>query len=246
MRPLIAYIRVSSKEQGKSGVGLEVQRARIKAFAEASGFQIVRVYEEVASAIGGDTLKDRSQLRAALRHARRLGCPCAIPQVDRLARGAAEIDSLLSEPGNEIISVKNHPDMHIRIRSEAAGVQRQTELLKHRQKSGIRRAKKRGVIFGNRRNLPEAQKKGAQANRNAAKARQRELGPIIDRLRAEGVASGAEIARRLNQLGKRTSRGKDWTDANVRRVLRVLIRDKNDRKKVDAEYRKNPQWGNWG
>jgi DNA invertase Pin-like site-specific DNA recombinase len=246
IRRVIAYMRVSSREQGKSGIGLEVQRARIQAFAEASGFQIVRIYEEVASAIGGDTLKDRPQLRAALKHARRLGCPVAITQLDRLTRATAEIEQILSGPGADIIAVRKHPDSLIRMKTEAAGIQKQTELLKQRTREGIKRAKDQGIIFGNRKNLPEAQKRGAQANRNAAKARQHELAPTIARIRAEGVTSGAEIADRLNQLGKRTPRGKDWTDANIRRVIRDIDRDKKARKKSDAGYQNDPKWRTWG
>ncbi len=245
MRPLIAYIRVSSKEQGKSGVGLEVQRARIHAFAEASGYQIVRVYAEVASAIGCNALKDRPQLTAAREHARSLGCPIAVTQINRLSRSAGEIVHVLTELGSDIVVVQDSPDA-IRIKTEAAGIQKQTELLKKSTQDGIKRAKERGVRFGNPTNLPVAQQLGAQANQTAARARQSELAPMIAGIRAEGITSGAEIAKRLNELGKKTPRGNDWTDANIRRVLRDICREESEQQKIEAAYRADPRFGEWG
>lgn len=145
----------------------------------------------------------------------------------------------------DIIVALDSPE-HIRIKTEAAGVQKQTELLKVRTKNGIERAKERGVVFGNPINLPAAQKKGAQANRDAAKLRQKELAPAIARIRAEGVTSGSEIADRLNKLGKKTPRGKDWTDANIRRVLRDIDREESDRRHTKDAYRQVPGFGEWG
>jgi DNA invertase Pin-like site-specific DNA recombinase len=242
MKTIIAYIRVSSREQGKRGIGLEVQEAKIRAYAEARNVRIVEVYQEVKSAVGGNTLAQRPQLQAALEHARRLECPVVMTSLDRLARDAKEIERLTSASGAEINIVQDS-DKLVRMRAEAAGVQKQTELLKDRTTEGIRLAKKRGVVFGNQKNLPEAQKKGAKSNRDAAKARQRELAPIIASIRAKGVHSGAEIARRLNQLGKRTARGQEWTDQNLRRLLRQIDRDQKDRALSDAEDLKNPNWG---
>jgi len=245
MKAIVAYIRVSSREQGKSGIGLKVQTAKIRAYAEGKGCRIVRVYEEVRSAIGGDTLAQRPQLQAALKRAKRLKCPVVIATLDRLARDAKEIGKLVSASGVEIISIQDSPDKLVRLRSEAAGVQEQTELLKNLTSEGIRLAKERGVVFGNQKNLSEAQKKGAQANRDAAKVRQKELAPIIANIRAKGVHSGAEIAGRLNQLGNRTARGQEWTDQNLRRVLRQIDRDLKDRANSDALNRENSNWGTW-
>ena len=242
MKSIIAYIRVSSREQGKSGIGLEVQEAKIRGYAEAN-VRLVRVYQEVKSAIGGDTLSQRPQLQAALEHARRLECPVVVTALDRLARDAKEIEKLASTSGVEIISIQTSPDTLLQLRSHAAGVQKQTELLKDRLSEGVRLAKERGVVFGNQKNLSEAQKKGARSNRDAAKVRQRELAPIIAGIRAKGVHTGAEIAQQLNRLGNRTARGQEWTDQNLRRVLRQIDHDQKDRARSDAADRENPNWG---
>ncbi|GJD57534.1 recombinase family protein [Methylobacterium dankookense] len=70
-RPLVAYNRVSTDRQGKSGLGLEAQRALIASFAQASGFEIVEEFEEVQTGKGADALERRLQLAAALAAARK-------------------------------------------------------------------------------------------------------------------------------------------------------------------------------
>ena len=245
MNKTVAYVRVSSSEQGKSGIGLKVQVAQIKAYAEAKGYIIERIYEEVASAIGGNTLEQRPQLRAALRKAKRLGCPLMIATLDRLARNAAEIETLLMSSGVEIVSIQHSPDAISLVRSRAAGIQKKTELLKGRLSEGVRRAKAKGVIFGNPVNLAEAQKKGAKANSNAALSRLKALAPIVAEIRAGGAQSGVEITKRLNKLGHRTSRGLDWDEQNLRRVLRQIDRANADRARSDALNKENPDWGSF-
>jgi DNA invertase Pin-like site-specific DNA recombinase len=70
MKPVIAYIRVSTAKQGKSGLGLEAQRTALARFAEAEGFQIVAEHVEVETGKGSDALDRRPQLAAGLAKAR--------------------------------------------------------------------------------------------------------------------------------------------------------------------------------
>jgi DNA invertase Pin-like site-specific DNA recombinase len=49
MKTAIAYIRVSTQKQGKSGLGLEAQQALIQRFADQEGIQIVQTFTEVQS-----------------------------------------------------------------------------------------------------------------------------------------------------------------------------------------------------
>jgi DNA invertase Pin-like site-specific DNA recombinase len=78
MRPLIAYARVSTSKQGKSGLGLEAQQETLGRFAEAEGFEIVRVLVEVETGKGSDALERRPQLAAALAEARRKRCSIGV------------------------------------------------------------------------------------------------------------------------------------------------------------------------
>jgi DNA invertase Pin-like site-specific DNA recombinase len=225
VKQAIAYIRVSSREQGQSGFGLASQKAEIEGFAEAAGYRIVHVYSEVASAVGGSSVKKRPVLRKAIAHAKGKDWSLIISRLDRLSRNADEIERLAMASGVKIVSARIIGDTgHVTIQTEAARIQKETEMLRARTRAGIDRARQQGKTFGNKVNLPEAQRLGVQTNQKLAQARRQELEPLISKLRAKGATTGTQIARLLNARGLRTPRGKPWTDANIRRVLRDMVR----------------------
>src|SRR3954462_11374250 len=84
-RSLIAYYRVSSAAQGKSGLGIEAQRDALARFADGEGYSIVREFIEVETGKGADALERRPQLAAALADARKRRCPLAVAKLDRLS-----------------------------------------------------------------------------------------------------------------------------------------------------------------
>jgi len=240
MKRAIAYI------QGKSGFGLESQKAEIEGFAKAAGYRIVHVYSEVGSAVGGSSVEKRPVLRKAIAHAKSKDWSLIISRLDRLSRDANEIETLAMTSGVKIVSARTDGGPgYITIQTEAARIQKETEMLRERTRAGIARARQQGVTFGNKVNLPEAQRLGVQTNQKLAHIRRQELGPIISELRAKGATTGAEIARLLNARGLRTPRGRSWTDANIRRVLRDMDQVTRDRSAADDEYQVNPQFGSW-
>ena len=84
MSPLVAYYRVSTQKQGRSGLGLEAQRKAVAAFAEAEGFEIIAEFTEVETGKGADALDRRPQLKAALKAAKKAKCEVAVAKLDRL------------------------------------------------------------------------------------------------------------------------------------------------------------------
>src|SRR5215471_2243222 len=96
-RPIVAYMRVSSAKQGRSGLGMEAQREALARFATAEGFEIVRDFVEVETGKGADALERRPQLAAALAEARRRKCPVAVAKLDRLSRDVAFVSGLMAE-----------------------------------------------------------------------------------------------------------------------------------------------------
>jgi DNA invertase Pin-like site-specific DNA recombinase len=246
MKRAVGYIRVSSREQGQSGFGLASQRAEIEGFAKAAEYRIVQVYSEVASAVGGSSLERRQVLRDAIAHAKGKGWPLIISRLNRLSRDVNEIDTLALGSGVEIISARTDADSrYVKIRTEAALIQKETEMRQERTRAGIARARQRGVTFGNKVNLPEAGRLGVETNKKLAQDRRQELQPVISQLRAKGATTGAEIARLLNARGLRTPRGQPWTDANIRRVLRDMEQVARDRSAAEAEYELNPTFASW-
>lgn len=93
----VSYLRVSTDRQGRSGLGLEAQRAAVADFVKSRGGSILRKYVEVESG----KLKDRPELDRALKHAKKSGATLVIAKLDRLARNVAFIANLL-ESGAEV------------------------------------------------------------------------------------------------------------------------------------------------
>jgi DNA invertase Pin-like site-specific DNA recombinase len=95
-RPLVAYLRVSTSRQGRSGLGLEAQRETLARFAQAEGYEIASERVEVETGKGTDALDRRPQLAAALSEARRHRCPVAVAKLDRLSRDVHFISGLMA------------------------------------------------------------------------------------------------------------------------------------------------------
>src|SRR5258708_14150046 len=86
MKPAIAYTRVSTLQQGKSGLGLEAQQAALARFAEADGYQLIQAFEEIETGNSADALERRPQLSPALNAARQHKAPLIVAKLDRLTR----------------------------------------------------------------------------------------------------------------------------------------------------------------
>ncbi len=95
-KPLIGYVRVSTATQGRSGLGLDAQREALARFAQAEGFELVRVFVEVETGKGSDALERRPQLAGALAEARRKRCAVVVAKLDRLSRDVHFISGLMA------------------------------------------------------------------------------------------------------------------------------------------------------
>ena len=93
----VAYIRVSTAQQGRSGLGIEAQRDAIQRFAAAEGFELIEEFIEIETGKGADALDRRPQLAASLSAARRIVCPVIVAKLDRLSRDVAFIAGLMAQ-----------------------------------------------------------------------------------------------------------------------------------------------------
>ena len=94
---MIAYIRVSTQKQGRSGLGLEAQQKAVTAFAAAEGLTIEHQFVEIETGKGADALDKRSQLAAALKLAKKIKQPIVVAKLDRLSRDVHFISGLMSQ-----------------------------------------------------------------------------------------------------------------------------------------------------
>src|SRR6476620_2831873 len=95
-RVLIAYMRASTSQQGRSGLGIEAQRQTLRQFAQAEGFEVVREFVEIETGKGVDAIDRRPQLKAALAAARKQRCHVAVAKLDRLSRDVHFISGLMT------------------------------------------------------------------------------------------------------------------------------------------------------
>jgi hypothetical protein len=93
-KSLVGYVRVSTSQQGRSGLGIEAQKEALERFAMAEGFTLGRVFVEVETGKGADAIERRPQLAAALGEARRQRCSVGVAKLDRLSRDVHFISGL--------------------------------------------------------------------------------------------------------------------------------------------------------
>src|SRR4051812_14709185 len=97
MKTAIAYYRVSTQRQGRSGLGLEAQRTAVARFVDAEGITIAGEFTEVETGKGADALERRPQLASALATARQQRCPVLVAKLDRLSRDVAFVAGLMAQ-----------------------------------------------------------------------------------------------------------------------------------------------------
>jgi DNA invertase Pin-like site-specific DNA recombinase len=215
MSKMVAYLRVSTGEQGKSGLGLEAQRAAIEAFALANGIEIAAELIEVETGKGAVPLDRRPQLKAALAKAKALHCPVVVSKLDRLSRDVAFISGLMSQKVNFVVA-EFGPDVDpFMLHIYAAVAEKERALISQRTKAALAAVKARGVTLGNP-NLAEAREKAHAIAGPRADAFAATVLPILAEL---GDMSATAKAKALNERGVKTARGAEWTSMQVLRVL---------------------------
>src|ERR1700687_4561027 len=148
-RAIITYIRVSTSQQGRSGLGIEAQRVALHHFAQAEGFQVVREFIEVETGKGTDAMDRRPQLKAALAAARKQRCHVAVAKLDRLSRDVHFISGLMVHRVPFIVSELG-PDVDpFVLHLYAALAEKERALIAARTKSALAAAKAKGVKLGN-------------------------------------------------------------------------------------------------
>lgn len=215
--PIVAYVRVSTAGQGKSGLGLGDQNKRIAEFAAGEGFEVVETFEEVASGKGDDALEARPQLARALARARKLKCPVVVAKLDRLSRDVAFVSGLMAQRVPFIVAELGRGADPFMLHIYAALAEKERKMISERTTAALAALKGTGKL-GNRKNLTEAGTKGVAAIKAGADAFAANVLPMIRDLQARG-GTHRSIAEELNARRVRTARGGEWSATQVQRVL---------------------------
>ena len=217
----VAYYRVSTQKQGRSGLGLQAQRDSVSGYIASMSGTLCGEFTEVESG----KRSDRPELAKALALCRVHGATLITAKLDRLSRNVHFVSGLL-ESGVEFCAVDFPQANRFMIHLLAAVGEYEAKLISDRTRAALAQAKRRGVqIGGYADNCPAIAKKGnrasARVRSTAARRRASDLLPVIEGIRAAGAQSLRQIAEGLNSRGIGTAQGGQWSAAQVMRVMAV-------------------------
>lgn len=220
---VVAYYRVSTAAQGRSGLGLEAQRTAVQEFCESRGCRMLAEFTEVESG----RYSERPQLRQAIEHAEITGATLVIAKLDRLSRNAAFLLTLRDSGVRfQAADLPDANDLTVGILALVA--QQEREAISARTRAALAAAKTRGTRLGNP-NGAAALRRAGRGNSAAVRAVQtkaimkaKRLSGTIQRLQDAGHRSLGELARELNRKGVEAPRGGAWHPNTVKRVLARL------------------------
>jgi DNA invertase Pin-like site-specific DNA recombinase len=230
-RRFVAYYRVSTRQQGRSGLGLEAQRSAVVNFLVTNRGELFAEFTEVESG----TKSDRPQFMEALRICRVYSAILVIAKLDRLARNVA-LTSALMEGEVEFVAADFPQANRLTIHILAAIAEYEAKLISERIKAAIVVSKARGVVWGGNKHAPTghldaARIKGNERRARRLKGRAIDLAPLIIEMRERGM-SLAKAAGELTRLRVHTTSGKTiWTESTIRRLLKRSADQFPNRKK---------------
>src|SRR5262249_48985572 len=207
----VAYYRVSTDKQGKSGLGLDAQRKAVNDYLNGGDWELAAEFTEIESG----KKSDRPELVKALGACKRHKATLVIARLDRLAR-KVHFSSGLMETKVKFVACDLPEATPFMLHIYAAAAQEEARAISARTKAALEAAKARGVRLG--RNGAE---RLAPANKAAAVERAKNLHPVLADLIASGV-SFRQIGAELTKRGIGTARGGRWHPTTVGRVLNRL------------------------
>jgi len=214
MKSAVAYIRVSTDRQGKSGLGLEAQQATIARFAEAEGYIIIQTFIEVETGKGSDALAKRPQLALALQAAKNgePTCPVIVAKLDRLSRDVHFISGLMVQRVPFIVAALGPNVDSFMLHIYAALAEKERTMISERTKGALQAAKARGVKLG----APVQNTVLKDRAAAFAEGLRPVLEPLLD------LSSSRDIANELNRRGITTVTGGPWSSTTVIRLINRL------------------------
>jgi DNA invertase Pin-like site-specific DNA recombinase len=228
MQKFVTYFRVSTKQQGASGLGLEAQEAAVKRYvAEVGGEIIAPAFTEIESG----KVKDRPELKKAIAHARRHKAKLLVAKLDRLSRNLAFVATLMDSKVDFIACDNPHANT-LTIHILAAVGQEEARAISARTKAALEAAKARGTLLGSSRpghwegredrraaGQKKATEKAAKVKKEKRLADVADLLPALKELKEEGRSLRA-IATEMESRGTTSPTGAPWNPMMVMRLLK--------------------------
>jgi DNA invertase Pin-like site-specific DNA recombinase len=213
-KQLIGYIRVSSKDQGRRGNGLEAQQADIRRFAEVNGYEIVDIVTEVAR--GWLPLDKRDVLNKAINKSLKENITLVVSKLDRLSRDAVFIMQLMTTKLKFVVAQLGENVDKFMLHIYAVVAQKEREMISERTKAALGALKAKGVKLGGPKQK-EASIAGGEASSVIADEFASKIKPLILSAKA-AKKTLAQIAEEFNNMGVPTARGGKWGSTQLSRI----------------------------
>lgn len=220
----VAYYRVSTAAQGRSGLGLEAQREAVESLCAARGWDLVAPpFTEIESG----KRADRPELTKALHRAKVTGATLVVAKLDRLSRNVAFL-AALQDSGSPFIAADMPEANELTVHIMAAVAQAERKAISRRTSEALQAAKARGQKLGNPNGAASLRRAGqgnhasVDAIQLAAAKRAADLAPVIEDMRARGISSLEKLAAALNDGGFVTARGGRWHASTVGKLMARL------------------------
>ncbi len=215
----VAYLRVSTRQQQRSGLGIEAQRATIARFAEAENITIIAEYVEAETGKGADALDRRPQLAAALVAAKTAKCCVLVSKLDRLSRDVAFVAGLMAQRVPFIVAELGRDADPFMLHLYAALAEKERRLISERTKAALAIRKANGSKLGNPTNIRAAGDLGRATAAALADDHARSLLPLLRCVRREGAITLAAITTAFNERKIPTLRSAQWHVSTVANLL---------------------------
>jgi DNA invertase Pin-like site-specific DNA recombinase len=231
MQAAIGYLRVSTREQGRSGLGLAAQRHEIEGFALREGFAVRSWHQDVQTGAGADALLLRPGLAIALKEAKSARCPLIVSRLDRLSRNVHFISGLMEHRVHFIVAALGKDCDHFVLHIYASLAEQERRMISERIKAALARSKKPlGMHARNHRSKAFRRRfnaLAAAAVRKAAMERAEAYRVYIEWALRQPGKNGRPIlpskaADKLNERQIEPPMGSCWRSDNVRRMGRRL------------------------
>ena len=257
MKSAIGYVRVSTREQGRSGLGLAAQRRDVQAFGEREGYAIKSWYQDIQTGAGADALLQRPGLATALREARTLKCPLVVSRLDRLSRNVHFITGLMEHKVHFLVAALGKDVDNFTLHIYASLAEQERKMISERLKAAFAIQKKHGRKFGFELHSRAKRRRIAALGRaiqmKAAAEWTEGHRYYIEWALAQPGEDGELIsfnaaARKLNELGIKSPKDKLWWGATLQRSVQRLgihhpTRSENIKRahaQVDAILKESP------
>lgn len=217
MKKFVAYYRVSTRQQGDSGLGLSAQKSTVEKHINQQNGVLVNEYTEVET---GTNKKQRVAIYQAITQAKKENAVLVIAKIDRLARNVSFVSSLM-DAGVEFVACDMPTANNFTIHIFAALAEQEAKLISQRTKSALKELKDKGVKLGTPKNLSiEAISKGREVRTTNARNndKNKQATAMIVVYKEKGMTF-QQIANQLNQLNFTTSKGSTFQPMTVKRLF---------------------------